>query len=79
MLLSQCLQPLGKSIDIWGKYIRTKAAIYNLQDILNLPQEQEKATVKNKLKGEITFNQVNFYYKDKTAPILNDLSIHIKP
>ena len=43
MLLNHCLQPLSSAIEVWGKYIRAKTAIYNLQDILNLPIEQEKS------------------------------------
>ena len=78
MLLGHCLQPLGKAIDIWGKYIRVKTAIYNLQDILNIPKEQAQTTATIQLKGEIIFNSVTFYYKNNTPPILNKVSLHIK-
>lgn len=78
MLLRFCLQPFATAIDVWGKYIRTKNAIYNLQDILNLPKEQDTATRQSNIKGEITFNKVSFYYQSNTPVILNNISLHIK-
>lgn len=78
MLLNHCLQPLSSAIEVWGKYIRTKTAIYNLQDILNLPKEQEKATQKITLQGDVSFENVSFYYQNNTPPILNQISISIK-
>lgn len=78
MLLRFCLQPFATAIDVWGKYIRTKTAIYNLQDILNLPKEQDTATRQSNIKGEITFNKVSFYYQSNTPTILNNISLHIK-
>nr|WP_286155427.1 ABC transporter transmembrane domain-containing protein [Shigella sp. FC130] len=78
MLLRFCLQPFATAIDVWGKYIRTKTAIYNLQDILNLPKEQDLATLQSSIKGEIIFNNVSFYYQSNTPAILNNISLHIK-
>ncbi|WP_109391898.1 peptidase domain-containing ABC transporter [Proteus cibi] len=78
MLLRFCLQPFATAIDVWGKYIRTQTAIYNLQDILNLPKEQALATRQSNIKGEITFNNVSFYYQNNTPAILNNISLHIK-
>lgn len=63
MLLNHCLQPLSSAIEVWGKYIRAKTAIYNLQDILNLPIEQEKANKKMTLQGEVSFENVSFSYQ----------------
>lgn len=79
MLLGHCLQPLGTSIEVWGKYIRAKTAIYNLQDILNLPKEQQDAPTQPPIKGEINFEQVSFSYQNNTPPILNAISLNIKP
>lgn len=78
MLLGYCLQPLATAIDVWGKYIKTKTAIYNLQDILNLPKEQNNSILETNIKGEITFNNVSFYYQNNTPAILNNISLHIK-
>ncbi|MEQ4923339.1 peptidase domain-containing ABC transporter [Proteus hauseri] len=78
MLLSHCLYPLSTAVSTWGKYIRTKIAIYNLQDILNLPKEKEIATLSLDIKGEIIFDNVSFYYQSNTVPILNQISLNIK-
>lgn len=78
MLLNHCLQPLSSAIDVWGKYIRTKTAIYNLQDILNLPTEQEKAHKNITLQGEVSFENVSFYYQHDASPILKQISLVIK-
>ncbi|OAT34941.1 LktB family protein [Proteus myxofaciens ATCC 19692] len=78
MLLNHSLQPLGTAIDTWGKYIRAKTAVFNLQDILNLPKEQENSNLKIELKGEVNFQHVSFYYKEDMPPILNNISLHIK-
>ncbi|HCN43532.1 MAG TPA: type I secretion system permease/ATPase [Proteus vulgaris] len=78
MLLGYCLQPLAIAIDVWGKYIRTKTAIYNLQDILNLPNEQNVTKSNTKLQGEVTFDNVSFYYQNNTLPILRNISLQIK-
>lgn len=78
MLLGYCLQPLATAIDVWGKYIKTKTAIYNLQDILNLPKEQNSSILETNIKGEITFDNVSFHYQNHTPAILNNISLHIK-
>lgn len=78
MLLGYCLQPLAVAIDVWGKYIRTKTAIYNLQDILNLPNEQNIIGSNTKLQGDITFDNVSFCYQNNTPLILRNISLQIK-
>ncbi|MFU9002649.1 peptidase domain-containing ABC transporter [Proteus sp. TSJ240517] len=78
MLLGYCLQPLATAIDVWGKYIKTKTAIYNLQDILNLPKEQNSSILETNIKGKITFDNVSFHYQNHTPAILNNISLHIK-
>lgn len=78
MLLGYCLQPLATAIDVWGKYIKTKTAIYNLQDILNLPKEQNSSILETNIKGGITFDNVSFHYQNHTPAILNNISLHIK-
>lgn len=78
MLLTHCLQPLSSAIEVWGKYIRTKTAVYNLQDILNLPIEQEKAHKKIILQGEVSFENVSFYYQHDAPAILKQISLVIK-
>ncbi|HFT0295703.1 peptidase domain-containing ABC transporter [Proteus mirabilis] len=77
MLLNHCLQPLSSAIEVWGKYIRAKTAIYNLQDILNLPIEQEKANKKMTLQGEVSFENVSFSYQHDAPPVVRQISFRI--
>ena len=60
-----------------GKYIRAKTAIYNLQDILNLPIEQEKANKKMALQGEVSFENVSFSYQHDAPPCCKQISFRI--
>ena len=64
-----------KDINIF--LLKYEDALIALKRVLELPVLKENGLIKNKLKGEISFNHLNYLDYDKV--ILNGLSFKIKP
>ena len=70
------IRSLGRIIGNFGKSI---VAAKRVDEILSENDEFTiNGTLKPEIKGNITFNNVNFTFKDATYPLLNNISFDIK-
>lgn len=78
MMVSHSSQPLGKLVQLWGDYIRTRVAIGKLAQIINLPTEQHSEGLHPQLTGKIQFLNMNFRYQPDLPLIINQFNLSIK-
>ncbi len=78
MMVSHSSQPLGKLVQLWGDYIRTRVAIDKLAQIINLPAEQHSDGLHPQLTGKIQFQNVDFLYQPDLPLIINQYNLSIK-
>lgn len=77
MMVSHSSQPLGKLVQLWGDYIRTRVAIDKLAQIINLPTEQHNEGLHPQLTGKIHFQNVDFRYQPDLPLIINQFNLSI--
>ncbi|HGJ5873563.1 MAG TPA: peptidase domain-containing ABC transporter [Arsenophonus apicola] len=78
MMVSHSSQPLGKLVQLWGDYIRTRVAIDKLAQIINLPTEQHSEGLQPQLTGKIHFQNVDFRYQPNLPLTINQFNLSIK-
>ncbi len=61
------------------RYQQTKAALSSVEQVMQLPQENEQAQVlsKGEIKGNIDLKDVSFSYADQSIPALNSVNLTI--
>ncbi len=80
MFANQFSGPVLRLVNLWNEFQQTLISIDRLGDILNMPPEQtnQKAITLSKIKGDISFNKVNFSYTPGGPMVLKDLTFHVK-
>ncbi|MFV9996520.1 MAG: ATP-binding cassette domain-containing protein [Arsenophonus endosymbiont of Dermacentor nuttalli] len=76
MMISHSNQPLGKLVQLWDDYIRTRVAVDKLLQIINLPTEQHSEGLHPQLTGQI--QHIDFRYQPDLPLIINQFNLSIK-
>ncbi len=70
------IRQLGRILSDIGK---SGVSIDRLNEILNEPEEDMTSGEAPELSGDIVFDHLSFKYGDEEVPVLDDVSLHIKP
>jgi ATP-binding cassette subfamily B protein len=81
MLSGHVTGPLLRLIQLWQNLQEVLLAVDRIGDILNVAPEAEPGTglMLPPLKGQVSFEQVFFRYKDNQEPILRGISFEAEP
>lgn len=81
MLSGHVTGPLLRLIQLWQTLQEVLLAVDRIGDILNVAPEAEPGTglMLPPLRGQITFDQVFFRYKENQEPILRGISFEVEP
>lgn len=81
MLSGHVTGPLLRLIQLWQTLQEVLLAVDRIGDILNVPPEAEPGTglMLPPLKGQVSFEQVFFRYKENQEPILRGISFEAEP
>jgi HlyB family type I secretion system ABC transporter len=81
MLSGHVTGPLLRLIQLWQTLQEVLLAVDRIGDILNVPPEAEPGTglMLPPLKGQVSFDQVFFRYKEEQEPILRGVSFEAQP
>jgi len=80
MLAGQVSGPILKLVQLWQDFQQAGLSIRRLGDILNVPQEPGFNPSRSQLpslKGQISFERVNFRYSPEGCKILNQIDLNI--
>ncbi|MEK4761127.1 ABC transporter ATP-binding protein [Viridibacillus sp. FSL E2-0187] len=72
----QMMTPMSSISGFIGEYHKANGAIKSLNNIMNNNEIEHNGNTKYEFQNELSFNQVNFGYKDK--PILSNITFNIK-
>jgi subfamily B ATP-binding cassette protein HlyB/CyaB len=82
MLAGRVAQPVLRLAQLWQDFHQARVSIARLGDILNAAPEPmfdpSRATLPP-IKGEVTFDHVNFRYRPDTSLALQDVSLKVAP
>jgi subfamily B ATP-binding cassette protein HlyB/CyaB len=82
MLAGRVAQPVLRLAQLWQDFHQARVSIARLGDILNAVPEPmfdpARATLPP-IKGEVTFDHVNFRYRPDTSLALQDISLKVAP
>lgn len=81
MLSGRVNAPLLKLSSLWQDFTQMKVSIKRLGDIMNAqtePMFQAHRTVPSALKGQVTFEHVNFRYTATSPLVVSDLSFEVQ-
>ncbi|KYG21654.1 peptidase C39, partial [Bradyrhizobium sp. AT1] len=82
MLAGRVAQPVLRLAQLWQDFHQARVSIARLGDILNAAPEPmfdpSRATLPP-IKGEVTFDHVNFRYRPDTSLALQDVSLKVLP
>ncbi|MCV3216148.1 type I secretion system permease/ATPase [Plectonema radiosum NIES-515] len=81
MLSGRVTGPLLRLVQLWQNLQQVLLSVDRIGDILNVAPEAEAGTglVLPALKGEVTFEQVFFRYRQNTEPVLRGISFNVQP
>ncbi len=81
MLSGRVTGPLLRLVQLWQNLQQVLLSVDRIGDILNVAPEAEPGTglVLPNLKGQITFEQVFFRYRQNTEPVLRGISFTVQP
>jgi ATP-binding cassette subfamily B protein len=81
MLSGRVTGPLLRLVQLWQNLQQVLLSVDRIGDILNVAPEAEAGTglVLPELKGEVTFEQVFFRYRQNTEPVLRGISFNVQP
>ncbi|HEB96899.1 MAG TPA: ATP-binding cassette domain-containing protein [Sedimenticola thiotaurini] len=80
MLSSRVLQPGLRAMGIWIQFQSIRLALDKVRGLHALKREESgDLRKKTGLKGEIELRRVNFRYPQQDAPLLRDITLHIRP
>ena len=77
MLSSRVSGPLVKVVGLIHEYQQIAISVKMLGSVMNTPQEHPGGGVTIPLRGNITFDHVNFRYRDNLPDVLHDVSFTI--
>ncbi|MBQ1355166.1 MAG: ABC transporter ATP-binding protein [Solobacterium sp.] len=70
------IRQLGRILSDIGK---SGVSIDRLNEILNEPEEDMTSGERPELSGDIVFDHLSFRYGEEESPVLDDVSLHIRP
>lgn len=74
------MKPLKSLTNVSAQFQRGMAACQTLFSILDLETAQDKGhRIIKRVKGSIIFDNVTFYYPDRTVPSLSNINLNIEP
>ena len=82
MLSGRVAQPVLRLAQIWQDFHQTRISVERLGDILNAVPEPSYSPGKAalpRIKGAISFDHVSFRYRVDGRPVLQDVSLDIRP
>jgi subfamily B ATP-binding cassette protein HlyB/CyaB len=81
MFAQRLTQPILRMAQLWTDFQQTGISVARLGDILNTRTEAPPASAPQMpaLQGRIVLDAVRFRYRPQAAPVLEDLSLHIRP
>ena len=81
MFAQRVAQPIMRMAQLWTDFQQTGISMARLGDILNTRTEVPPTSAAQlpPVKGRITLDQVTFRYRPEAAPVLNSISLDIRP
>ncbi|MEO8119134.1 MAG: type I secretion system permease/ATPase [Rhodoferax sp.] len=81
MFAQRVAQPIMRMAQLWTDFQQTGISVARLGDILNTRTEVPPSSAAQlpPVKGRITLDQVVFRYRPEAAPVLNGISLDIRP
>lgn len=81
MFAQRVAQPIMRMAQLWTDFQQTGISMARLGDILNTPTEVPPASAAQlpPVKGRICLDAVTFRYRPEGAPVLNEVSLDIRP
>jgi ATP-binding cassette subfamily B protein len=81
MLSGRVTAPLLRLVQLWQNLQQVLLSVDRIGDILNVAPETEPGTglVLPSLKGQVSFEQVFFRYRQSTEPVLRGISFSVQP
>jgi subfamily B ATP-binding cassette protein HlyB/CyaB len=81
MFAQRVAQPIMRMAQLWTDFQQTGISVARLGDILNTRTEVPPASAAQlpPIKGRITLDNVVFRYRPEAAPVLNGISLDIRP
>jgi ATP-binding cassette, subfamily B, bacterial HlyB/CyaB len=81
MFAQRVAQPIMRMAQLWTDFQQTGISMARLGDILNTRTEVPPSTAAQlpTLKGHVQFDQVTFRYRPEAPPVLQGVSVSIKP
>jgi len=80
LLGSRAVAPMAQAANLIAQFEQTKQAVESLNQILNLPNDQQpdsRYIYRPGLKGNIEFKDVTFAYPNQSQPILSNINLKI--
>jgi len=81
MFAQRVAQPIMRMAQLWTDFQQTGISMARLGDILNTRTEVAPTSAAQlpPVKGRVTLDNVNFRYRPEAAPVLNGVSLDIRP
>lgn len=81
MFAQRVSQPIMRMAQLWTDFQQTGISMARLGDILNTRTEVPPSTAAQlpALKGRVTLDNLTFRYRPEAAPVLNDVSLDVRP
>ena len=79
MLSGRVSSPLVRFVGLVHEYQQTALSVKMLGAVMNSPIEHPGGGVRQPLQGRITFEHVDFRYRDDLPLVLNDFSLDVSP
>jgi subfamily B ATP-binding cassette protein HlyB/CyaB len=81
MFAGRVSQPIMRMAQLWTDFQQTGISVARLGDILNSRTEVPATSAAQlpQVKGRITLDQVTFRYRPEAVPVLNGISLDIRP
>jgi subfamily B ATP-binding cassette protein HlyB/CyaB len=81
MFAGRVSQPIMRMAQLWTDFQQTGISVARLGDILNTRTEVPPASAAQlpPVKGRITLDNVTFRYRPEAAPVLNGVSLDVRP
>lgn len=71
--------PIQHLAGLNGSFAMIETAAKSIFDLVDAPREKDDGTIELKAKGEITFENVSFTYPGSNTPVIQNLSLTVKP
>ena len=80
MLGNRIISPFNQLIGIWRYYAQYKQSLSRLGEIFALPSERQESSIAlDRPKGEIALETVRFAYSEGRPPVIDAVTLQIKP